>query len=98
MNLMSFCAFIVYPDDYRLCAFGVVSEYLLPELADALQVFPTRLDNILNCQSFIGILQERLGVEEKKPSLGQFKRQSVGGQDGPKPKKAKHEGHFEYLL
>jgi len=62
-------------DDYRLCAFGVVSEYLLPELADA--------------------LQERLGVEEKKPSLGQFKRQSVGGQDGPKPKKAKHEGPAE---
>jgi len=62
-------------DDYRLCAFGVVSEYLLPELANA--------------------LQERLGVEEKKPSLGQFKRQSVGGQDGPKPKKAKHEGPAE---
>jgi len=62
-------------DDYRLCAFGVVSEYLLPELADA--------------------LQERIGVEEKKPSLGQFKRQSVGGQDGPKPKKAKHEGPAE---
>ena len=57
------------------------------------------LENIANCQSsFIVILQERLGVEEKKPSLGQFKRQSVGGQDGPKPKKAKHEGHFEYLL
>jgi len=62
-------------DDYRMCAFGVVSEYLLPELANA--------------------LQERLGVEEKKPSLGQFKRQSVGGQDGPKPKKAKHEGPAE---
>jgi len=62
-------------DDYRLCAFGVVSEYLLPELADA--------------------LQERLGVEEKKPSLGQFKRQSVGGQDGPKQKKAKLEGPAE---
>jgi len=62
-------------DDYRLCAFGVVSEYLLPELAEA--------------------LQERIGVEEKKPSLGQFKRQSVGGQDGPKPKKAKHEGPAE---
>jgi len=62
-------------DDYRLCALGVVSEYLLPELADA--------------------LQERIGVEEKKPSLGQFKRQSVGGQDGPKPKKAKHEGPAE---
>jgi len=62
-------------DDYRLCAFGVVSEYLLPELADA--------------------LQERLGVEEKKPSLGQFKRQSVGGQEGPKPKRAKHEGPAE---
>ena len=28
-----------YSDDYRLCAFGVVSEYLLPELADALQVY-----------------------------------------------------------
>jgi len=62
-------------DDYRMCAFGVVSEYLLPELANA--------------------LQERLGFEEKKPSLGQFKRQSVGGQDGPKPKKAKHEGPAE---
>ena len=39
--------------------------------------------------------QERLGVEEKKPSLGQFKRQSVGGQDGPKQKKAKLEGQFK---
>ena len=33
--------FTWYPDDYRLCAFGVVSEYLLPELAEALQVCPT---------------------------------------------------------
>merc|ERR1719348_2932354 len=41
------------------------------------------------------MLWERLGVEEKKPSLGQYKRQSVGGQDGPKPKKAKHEGPAE---
>ena len=31
--------FTWYSDDYRLCAFGVVSEYLLPELADALQVY-----------------------------------------------------------
>merc|ERR1719167_48190 len=62
-------------DDYRLCALGLVSEYLLPDLATA--------------------LQERLGIEEKKASIGQFKRQSVGGQDGPKPKKAKHEGPAE---
>jgi len=63
-------------DDYRLCALGLVSEYLLPDLATA--------------------LQERLGIEEKKASIGQFKRQSVGGQgDGPKPKKAKQEGPTE---
>jgi len=63
-------------DDYRLCALGLVTEYLLPDLAAA--------------------LQERLGIEEKKASVGQFKRQSVGGQgDGPKPKKAKQEGPTE---
>jgi len=63
-------------DDYRLCALGLVSEYLLPDLATA--------------------LKERLGIEEKKTSIGQFKRQSVGGQgDGPKPKKAKQEGPTE---
>jgi len=63
-------------DDYRLCALGLVSEYLLPDLATA--------------------LQERLGIEEKKASIGQFKRQSVSGQgDGPKPKRAKQEGPTE---
>ena len=41
MNLTPVCPFTLYPDDYRLCAFGVVSEYLLPQLADALQVSPT---------------------------------------------------------
>ena len=81
-----------YADDYRLCALGVVSEYLLPELADALQVLQTWQP----CKFFMIVFQERLGIEEKKPSLGQFKRQSVGGQDGPKTKKAKHEGRFEY--
>ena len=40
-----------------------------------------------------------MGIEEKKAFIGQFKRQSVGGQgDGPKPKKAKQEGHEHYML
>ena len=40
--------FTWYSDDYRLCAFGVVSEYLLPELADALQVYQLELEDILH--------------------------------------------------
>ena len=95
-------------DDYRLCALGLVSEYLIPDLATALQVSPEELtfdpffllffrkDWALT--HFSSFFQERLGIEEKKASIGQFKRQSVGGQgDGPKPKKAKQEGH-EYCM
>ena len=82
-------------DDYRLCALGLVSEYLLPDLATALQVSPEKRNRLTHFSSFF---QERLGIEEKKASIGQFKRQSVGGQgDGPKPKKAKQEGH-EYCM
>ena len=83
-------------DDYRLCALGLVSEYLLPDLATALQVSPQEWSRLTH---FSSIFQERLGIEEKKASIGQFKRQSVGGQgDGPKPKKAKQEGHEYYML
>ena len=47
-------------DDYRLCALGLVSEYLIPDLATALQVSP---EEVTIDPFFPFIFQERLGID-----------------------------------
>ena len=60
-------------DDYRLCALGLVSEYLLPDLATALQVSPEKLNRLTHVSSFFrkdwALRRRKLPLDNSKDNL-----------------------------
>ena len=60
-------------DDYRLCAVGLVSEYLLPDLATALQVSQEKRNRLTHFSSFFrkdwALRRRELPLDNSKDNL-----------------------------